>query len=283
MRIFALPLVVLTTLIATASAGYTCAGPDARTQPPVGSIVVDPTGAYSGSFRNGYTCNTKSYADNEVTITQAKAQKDILPEIKNGRNSLTSTLLLKSNNVRTYNLNVANTAGKFLQDGQAVAVDIEGDNYGFYACNISGYQDTVYANKGREVFARSYISGAVDFVFGSLAAAWFDPSYFVFNNTRVFGSYGNSSSDLGRPWHPYSRVVWQNSELGDSINTDGWQIWDNSNSTANVSFLEFNNRGPGAATDKRVSFGKVAKADVDITELFGENYKNEWWVDHTFL
>ncbi|KAE9118704.1 hypothetical protein PF005_g17646 [Phytophthora fragariae] len=245
----------------------------------------------------GYTCNTKLYAANEVTITHAKAQRDIPPEITSGRNDLTSTLRLKTNDVKVYNLNVANTAGRFLENGQAVATIIEGNNYGFYACNFTGHQDTVYANKGRELFARSYISGDVDFIFGTFAEAWFEscdiepvgpgcitangrvdgsnPSFYVFNNARVFGSSGNGTAYLGRPWRPYSRVVWQNSEFSDVIHPDGWQEWPNDNNTANVYYKEFNNTGVGAATDKRVSFSGVLDAAVPITQILGENYPNE--------
>ncbi|KAE8956459.1 hypothetical protein PR003_g32119 [Phytophthora rubi] len=145
MRIFAHPLVVLASLVASAAAEYSCIGPDARTQPPAGAIVVDPTVAYSRSFRNvseavgnvpnttdehtiflfpgiyreqvlisklngplvlqGYTCNTTSYAANTVTITHAKAQRDIPPEITSGRNDLkrsttTSTSLTRLANSR---------------------------------------------------------------------------------------------------------------------------------------------------------------------------------------
>ncbi|EGZ09817.1 hypothetical protein PHYSODRAFT_521418 [Phytophthora sojae] len=342
MRIFDLLLV---SFVASAAADYTCSGPDARTQPPVGAFVVDHTGAYSGSFRNiseavahvpnntdehtiflfpgvyreqvlvsklngplvmqGYTCNTKSYAANEVTITHSKAQRDIPPEITSGRNDLTSTLRLKTNNMKVYNLNLANTAGYIQKNGQAVATIVEGNNYGFYACNFTSYQDTVYANMGRQLFAHSYISGAIDFVFGLRGEAWFEscdidtigpgsitangrvnessPSYFVFNNARVFSSSGNGSAFLGRPWRPYSRVVWQNSELGDVVNAEGWQLWHNDTNIANVYYREFNNRGPGAAKDKRVSFSAQLDAAVPATKILGENYTSEWWVDNAFL
>ncbi|GMF12920.1 unnamed protein product [Phytophthora lilii] len=342
MRAFVLPLVVLATLAVGAIADSLCTGPNARTVPPVGAIVVDATGSYSGSFHNiseavanvpnttdehtlflfpgvyheqvlvpkmrgplvlqGYTCDATSYAQNQVTITQAKAQKDIPPEITSGRNDLTSTLRLKSNKVKVYNLNVANTAGNV---GQAVATIVDGSDYGFYACNFTGYQDTVYANKGRELFARSYINGAVDFVFGTKAQAWFEscdietigkgcitangrtnetnPSYYVFNKARVFGLSGNGTAYLGRPWRTFARVVWQNSELGDVINPLGWQRWNNDNNTANVFFKEFNNTGPGAAVDKREAFSGLLNASVPITNILGQGYEKEWWVDTSYL
>ncbi|KAG7382355.1 hypothetical protein PHYPSEUDO_005033 [Phytophthora pseudosyringae] len=234
----------------------------------------------------GYTRDTTSYAANEVTITQAKAQKDIPPEIENNRNYLTSPLGLKLSKVKVYNLNVANTAGK-IEDGQAVAVYADGSDYCFYACNFTGYQDTVCANKGREIYAKSYISGAVDSVFGHVAMAWFEScdiesigegwltangnanstikSESVFNNAHVFG---NGPTYLGRPWRPCACVVWQNSELGDAVNPEDWAAWDDSTSTADVYFKEFNNSGPGAAT---APFSGQLDAAVAITDIRGDN------------
>ncbi|ETL99451.1 hypothetical protein L917_03711 [Phytophthora nicotianae] len=254
----------------------------------------------------GYTCDTTSYTENKVTITHTMAQKDLAPEIKNSRNDLVSTLRLKSSSgVKMYNVNVANPTGKIDNLGQAVAVYVDAPNYGFYGCNFTGYQDTLCAHKGRELYARSYVSGAVDFIFGMRAKAWFEScdfetigkgwitangnqnssnlSEYVFNRARIFGKSGNGSTYLGRPWYLYARVVWQNSELSDVVNPAGWATWDSVTSTANVTFKEFNNSGPGAATDKRVSFSGQLNASVPITALMGEGYESEWWVDTAFL
>lgn len=153
-----------------------CDGPDSRVHPPTGAVVIDASGAYTGSFKTisagvatlknqtaeqtvfilpgtyheqvlvsplpgplvlqGYTCDSSSYAANEVTITNGLAQKDIPPEVVGeARNDLTSTLRLKSDNIRVYNLNVANTAGNV---GQALAVNVNATNNGFYGVNFTG-------------------------------------------------------------------------------------------------------------------------------------------------
>jgi pectinesterase len=323
-----------------------CNGPNARTKPPAGAIVVDVTGAYNGSFRNvsegvahipnttdehtlflfpgvyheqvfvpklngplvvqGYTCNTMRYSQNEVTLTNTKAQKDIPPEIEDNRNFLTSTMGFKSSSgVKMYNVIVANPAGKIEENGQAVAVYVDSSDYGFYACNFTGYQDTLCAQKGRELYARSFISGAVDFVFGQKAMAWFEScdlesigegwvtangnangtvvSEYVFNKAHVFGSSGEASTYLGRPWGEYARVVFQNSNMSDVVNSTGWSTWDDGTSTENVYLKEFENSGPGAATDKRVDFSGQLNASVAITEILGDDYASQWWVDANFL
>ncbi|GMF56874.1 unnamed protein product [Phytophthora fragariaefolia] len=348
MRIFALLLIALAAVAAGAKAQVSeaCSGPNARTVPPPGAIVVDITGAYNNSYQTmaegmaylpntteehtiflfpgvyqeqvvvprlagplvlqGYTCDALSYAQNMVTITHTMSQRDLAPEIKKNRNDLVSTLRLKSRSgVKVYNINVANPTGKIEQLGQAVAVYVDASDYGFYGVNFTGYQDTLCAHRGRELYARSYISGAVDFVFGMQAKAWFEScdietigkgwitangnrnssnlSEYVFNRARVFGKSGNGSTYLGRPWYPYASVVWQNSELGDVVNPAGWSTWDSTTSPANVTFKEFNNTGPGAATDQRVAFSGQLNASVAITELFGDEFESEWWVDTKFL
>lgn len=153
-----------------------CDGPDSRIHPSTGAVVVDASGAYAGSYKTisegiatlknqtaeqtvfilpgiyneqvlisplqgplvlqGYTCDSSSYTHNEVTITSGLAQKDIPPEVTGeARNDLTSTLRLKSDNIKVYNLNIANTAGNV---GQALAVNVNATNNGFYGVNFTG-------------------------------------------------------------------------------------------------------------------------------------------------
>ncbi|KAG2781610.1 hypothetical protein PC129_g11289 [Phytophthora cactorum] len=338
MQIFA-PFIALAGILAAAEGA--CTGPNARTTPPPGAIVVDATGAYSGSFKTvsegvaklstatgdhtlflmpgtykeqvtvpqlkgnlvvqGYTCDTTSYSANQVTITHAMAQRDVPASITKNRNDYTTTLLLKSSNVKVYNLNVANTAGNV---GQAIAMKVDGANYGIYACKLMGYQDTLYANQGPALFAKSYISGAIDFIFGMYGKTWFEscdiesvgkgcvtangrtdnsnPSEYVFNNARVFGSKPGQAF-LGRPWRPYARVVFQNSELSDVINPAGWQLWNGDSNTANVYFKEYKNRGAGAATNMRAKFSGPLQKPVAVTEVLGSGYQSAWWVDKSFM
>ncbi|RQM10247.1 hypothetical protein DD237_002298 [Peronospora effusa] len=73
-------------------------------------------------------------------------------------------------NVKVYNLNIANTAGNV---GQALAVDV--------------YQETVLTDKDLELYTRTYINGAIDFVFGCYVQAWFEPCDIgiIDNGTRL--------------------------------------------------------------------------------------------------
>lgn len=320
-----------------------CTGPNARTTPPTDAIVVDATGVYAGSFQNasaavatlrnqtasqtlffmpgvyeeqilisplagplvlqGYTCDATSYVDNEVTITHALAQKDI-PATVTGetRNDLTSTVRFKSANTKIYNLNIANTAGNV---GQALAINVNATNQAFYGCNLTGYQDTVLADKGRQLYAKTFISGATDFIFGRYAQAWFEScdlesigrgyitasgresanssAIYVFNNTKVTGTNGTASTYLGRPWRRWAQVVFQNSDLSDVVSLEGWAKWDNNTSTDEVIFQEFNNSGPGANTTLRVAFSSQRDAAVAINDVLGAGFETEEWIDTAYL
>lgn len=238
-----------------------------------------------------------------MTITYGLSQKDIPAEVTGEtRNDMTSTVRFKSENVKVYNLNIANTAGNV---GQALAINVNATNQGFYGCNLTGYQDTVLADKGRQIFAKTFISGATDFVFGRYAQAWFEScdietigagyisasgretadsdAIYVFNNAKVTGTSGVASTYLGRPWREFAQVIWQNSVLGDVVNPAGWARWTSDASTDDVIFQEFNNTGPGATVADRVAWSSQLSAAVDIVDVLGEGFESESWVDSTYL
>jgi len=53
-----------------------------------------------------------------------------------------------------YNVNVKNTFGP---GSQAGAISEYGSKAGFYGCGFYGYQDTLYANQGTQVYLKGYI------------------------------------------------------------------------------------------------------------------------------
>lgn len=172
----------------------------------------------------------------------------------------------------------------------------------------SGFQDTLLANQGAQVYAKCYIEGATDFIFGQKATAWFDgvdirvvnggyyitasgrdsssnPSWYVINKSTVAAASGQSvpagSYYLGRPWRNYARVVFQNTNLSNVINGAGWHNWaDNSPNTDHVDYGEYGNTGAGAA-GKRVSYSKKLSSPVSISTVLGSSYAS--WVDTSYL
>lgn len=249
----------------------------------------------------GYTSDSRSYQDNVVTITGNLSRQT--PGLTS--NDATSTVRLWTSNVKLYNLNIANTFGQANTNGQALALSAQKTNQGFYGCSFTGYQDTIYANEGRQIYARSFIEGATDFIFGLRASAWFErvdinvigpgfitangrdaannTSFYVLNKAKVTGTSGPNSTYLGRPWRQFSRVVFQRSYLSDVVKPEGWSVWDAVQSLANVFYKEYKNYGPGAATGARANFSSQLTAPIKINDILGGRFEREYWVDSSYL
>ncbi|KAJ4363114.1 hypothetical protein N0V83_010234 [Neocucurbitaria cava] len=248
----------------------------------------------------GETTDTSSYSANTVTITQSKSQDD------SSTNDLTATLRAWTTNLKVYNINLVNTRG---QGSQALAISANADKQGYYGCQFKGYQDTILAQTGAQVYAKSYIEGATDFIFGQQATAWFDgvdigvlaassgfitangrdsssnPSYYVINKSKIAAASGNTVSSgayfLGRPWRNYARVVFQSTSMTNVINAAGWHIWNTGDErTDNVAFGEYGNSSDGSK-GTRASFAKKLSAAVSISTVLGSDYTS--WVDTTYL
>ncbi|KAH8904475.1 family 8 carbohydrate esterase [Coniochaeta sp. PMI_546] len=249
----------------------------------------------------GYTLDTSGYAANTVTITGNKSQK------LNISNDETATLRVKSVNFRLYNVNVNNSFGK---GSQAVAVSAYADS-GYYGCAFTGFQDTLLAQTGNQVYARTLIQGATDFIFGQHAPAWFekcdvrvltasigyvtasgrasatDPNYYVFNDCNVAAADGNVVTDgayyLGRPWSMYAKVVFQRSALSAVINPAGWHIWNvGDERTSNVTFAEFGNTGAGSV-GPRANFSTALSKPVKIQSVLGCGYAKAGYFDASYM
>lgn len=53
------------------------------------------------------------------------------------------------------------------QGSQAIALSAQADQQGYYGVKLQGYQDTLLANDGNQIYAQGYIDGAV-YVFQAL-------------------------------------------------------------------------------------------------------------------
>lgn len=157
--------------------------------------------------------------------------------------------------------------------GQAVALHIYSDRAVFRQCRFLGWQDTLYAAWGRQYYKDCYIEGHVDFIFGNATAVFENceihslgqgyiaaesrtvadaPTGYVFLNCRLTGENTGRGVFLGRPWRPYSRVVYLNCEMGDHIRAEGWDNWGNAANEKTAYFAEFGSTGPGSKLASRV-------------------------------
>jgi hypothetical protein len=219
----------------------------------------------------GESDDPANYSSNEVTVHFSRG------ELTNaGKNEQTPVLNVKktgsSPDFAAYNINFVNTYPQ-TPNTAALAADYYGSNFAAYGCAFVGFQDTLLANQGVQVFANSYVEGSVDMVWGFSTAYFYRSvissntagayiaaqgrvadtiSGYVFDECKVTykeSTYGETfgSTHLGRPYSNYSTVVYKNSYLDKHINPDGWTIWTTgSPQTSNVVFGEFNNTGPGS-------------------------------------
>lgn len=98
-----------------------------------------------------------AYSANQVTIQAS------VPASTAGSNDASGTLRIHKNDFKMYNVNVRNNYGV---GSQAIAISQYGSRVGLYACGFYGYQDTLYANAGTQVYLRGYIQ--VRFMIASL-------------------------------------------------------------------------------------------------------------------
>ncbi|TID21475.1 pectin methylesterase [Venturia nashicola] len=244
----------------------------------------------------GSSSQDTTFTGNKVTITGALAQDSSGKPNNDG----TATLRAWGDGLKVYNVNFANTRG---EGSQALALSAYGNQLGFYGCQFTGFQDTVMSHKGHHFIGNSLIVGGTDFIFGKSGVLWIEksvlhcvkadtgyvtangredaanPSFYVINNSTIDGPSAAGTFFLGRPWRPFSRVGVQNSQLGAVINSAGWSVWQKADTrTDKVTYLEYNNRGPGAA-GTRATFAKKASSAIPIGTLFPSTS----WIDSAYL
>ncbi|KAF5319653.1 hypothetical protein D9619_008596 [Psilocybe cf. subviscida] len=251
----------------------------------------------------GYTTDTSNFAKNQVVLQAG------VPASTAGSDDASGTLRIHKNDFRMYNVNVTNTFGV---GSQAIAISQYGSRVGLYACSFLGYQDTLYANQGTQVYLKSYIEGAVDFIFGRTGFSYFggntigvkapgcitangrtsnDGGSYVFNNNKVVlapkaASTTSGKVYLGRPWGNFSKVIFKNTVVTAPLNQALWSIWNTGDERTNdVFYADYNTTGSGATNPKRPSFATVLTQNqanaYSISSAVGSDYAT--WVDTNFL
>jgi len=209
-----------------------------------------------------------------------------------------ATAIISAEDFYAERVTFQNTVDSRVSGSQAEALRVTGDRAIFYACKITGFQDT-YRNDGTK---RSYhkgciIEGTTDFIYGNGIALFedcvinnrkdshvtaanhalingTDPNKFgyVFKNCAIKKHPDETvtNASLGRPWGNAARVVYLNCEIGAHIRSDGWSVWnDNSNHTTSY-FAEYKSSGPGANPSKRLSWTHQL-TDAEAAQYSKEN------------
>ncbi len=207
---------------------------------------------------------------NDVVITNSLNSKQA------GGTFFTETAEINGDGFEADNITFENTAGN---TGQAVVAAVRADRAIFKHCRFLGHQDTLFADYGRQYYVDSYIEGGVDFIFGN-AAAVFDHSEIRANGPGYLTAQSRTSADqstgyvitdskvtsgiepgaarntisLGRPWRPFSRVVYINTELPANVIPQGWNLWGRDAETPQAYYAEYKSTGSGANPDGRVEW-----------------------------
>ncbi|KAF8968908.1 carbohydrate esterase family 8 protein [Flammula alnicola] len=269
-----------------------------RTTPPAGAVIVRAGTTTAGEF------STVSKAVNSLPNDSSTRTIFIFPGTYTEQVNIT-----RPGPLTMYNVNVKNTFG---QGSQAIAISQYGTRVGLYGCGFFGFQDTVLAEQGTQVFLRGYIQGATDFIFGQRGQAYFerntiavsahgcitasgrtsnDNTSYVFNDNTVVLSSGAASDTagrifLGRPWGDFAKVIFKNTVVNVALNTTVWSIWNvGDERTDDVFFADFNTTGSGIAGAKRASFSTLLSASqasaFSISSAVGSDFAT--WVDTTYL
>lgn len=201
------------------------------------------------------------------------------------------TFFACGDNIEIHNITISNTSGEPQKAGQAIALYAEGNNMIVKNCRLLGRQDTLFTGplppkeiqpggfigprqfspriNGVQHYIDCYISGDVDFIFGS-ATAYFEncdivsvlhdksktdsgltQGYvtaastpegqdigYVFRNCRLLSKdLLPETVYLGRPWRDFAAVTFIGCEIGNHIKSEGFHDWNKENARKNVRFV----------------------------------------------
>lgn len=185
------------------------------------------------------------------------------------------TLLVQGDDIHLKNLTIKNSS---CNQGQAVALHVEGDRFMAKNCNLLGCQDTLYtATEGsRQYYENCFIEGTTDFIFGEATVVFQNctinslvNSYitaaatpqnqefgYVFFNAQLIAEDGVDKVYLGRPWRSYAKTVFIHTTMEEHILKEGWNPWTGDKmfpeKEKTTYYAEYKSTGEGASSETRV-------------------------------
>ncbi|WP_439479626.1 pectinesterase family protein [Chryseobacterium aquaticum] len=252
--------------------------------------IVIPSSKHKITFQGGNKENTI------ITNDDYSGKTDALGEKMTTFNSY--TFLVMSDDIKISDITIQNRS---CNQGQAVALHVEGDRFMMKNSNILGCQDTVYTggNHSRQYYENCFIEGTTDFIFGSatvvfrnciikslansyITAASTDQSKsfgYVFFDCKLIAKEGITKVFLGRPWRPYAKTVFINTEMGSHIVPEGWNPWKGDkmfpDKEKTAYYAEYESKGEGGNISKRVSWShQLTKKELKNYTL--EKIFNGW-------
>jgi len=233
----------------------------------------------------------------ETIITYDDHANILYPPTGKGMGTFrTYTVKVEANHITFKNLTIENNAARL---GQAVALHTQGDCLKFVNCRFLGHQDTIYTGMEgtRLYFDHCYIEGTTDFIFGP-STVWFEqctihckansyitaastpkhiPFGYIFNQCTITAASDVQKVYLGRPWRDYGYTLFMHCDLPKQIRPEGWHHWQKEREQT-ARYLEFENTGEGAATEKRASWSRqLTKKEAKGITLENVFQRNEEW------
>jgi pectin methylesterase-like acyl-CoA thioesterase len=170
----------------------------------------------------GETKFPNDYTQNEVYLEFSSGRFTNL-----GQNEQTPTIYAKKANDNSgfavYNIDFINTYPQTYNTA-ALAADFYGANIAAYGCSFIGFQDTLLANKGVQIFVNSYIEGSVDFIWG-FSVAYFYQCKLVSNTPGAcITAQSRATADTAGGYVFDSCLITYSSTYGNSFGTTylGW-------------------------------------------------------------
>ena len=252
--------------------------------------IVIPSSKHKITFQGANKENTI------ITNDDYSGKTDALGEKMTTFNSY--TFLVMSDDIKISDITIQNRS---CNQGQAVALHVEGDRFMMKNSNILGCQDTVYTggNHSRQYYENCFIEGTTDFIFGSatvvfrnciikslansyITAASTDQSKsfgYVFFDCKLIAKEGITKVFLGRPWRPYAKTVFINTEMGSHIVPEGWNPWKGDkmfpDKEKTAFYAEYGSKGEGGNISNRVSWShQLTKKELKNYTL--EKIFNGW-------
>ncbi|VFQ59453.1 unnamed protein product [Cuscuta campestris] len=196
----------------------------------------------------------------------------------------TATVAIQGDRFIARDIGFENSAGPTKH--QAVALRVSADTVAFHNCHMDGYQDTLYAHSYRHYYRDCTITGTIDFIFGNAAAVFQNCKMvvrkplenqacmvtaqgrkdhrgvggLVLQNCEILPDPALKTVDppvqvfLGRPWKEFSRTIIMQSYIDGFIAPEGWSPWIGTFALDTCWYAEYQNRGPGAKLDSRVTW-----------------------------
>uniref|UniRef100_J3L265 Pectinesterase n=1 Tax=Oryza brachyantha TaxID=4533 RepID=J3L265_ORYBR len=229
-----------------------------------------------------------------VTLTGTSASSTVITWNESWVSDESPTVSVLASDFVAKRLTFQNTFG---DTAPAVAVRVAGDRAAFYGCRFVSFQDTLLDESGRHYYRGCYVQGATDFIFGN-GRALFDKCHlhstsppgaggaftaqqrsseseetgYSFVGCKLTG-VGVGTSILGRPWGPYSRVVFALTYMSSTVRPQGWDDWGDPAKQRTAFYGQYQCYGDGSKTDSRVAWSH------DLTQAEAAPFITKAWVD----